>query len=76
MAYQPALQKIVNFDINWNIIAYPSLAWAKQVFPDDDDDVAVARLAEAIFAASRVDKDGAVANWEQHNASCASAPNG
>ena len=49
MAYQPALEKIVDFDINWNIVAYPSLAWAKQVFPDDEDDVAVAKLAEAIF---------------------------
>ena len=23
IAYQPALEKIVNFDINWNIVAYP-----------------------------------------------------
>src|SRR5207253_10627935 len=43
MAYQPALEKIVNFDTNWNIIAYPSAAWAKQVFPDDAEDVAVAK---------------------------------
>src|SRR5438045_518998 len=68
MAYQPALEKIVNFDTNWNIIAYPSAAWAKQVFPDDAEDVAVAKLADAIFAASRVDRDGAVAAWEKHNA--------
>jgi len=68
IAYQPALEKIVNFDTNWNIIAYPSLSWAKRVFPDDADDVAVARLADAIFAASRVDRDGAVAAWEKHNA--------
>jgi aminopeptidase len=68
MAYQPALEKIVNFDINWNIVAYPSLAWAKQVFPGDEDDVAVAKLADAIFAASRVDNDDAVALWEKHNA--------
>ena len=68
IAYQPALEKIVNFDTNWNIIAYPSLSWAKRVFPDDADDVAVARLADAIFAASRVDSDGAVAAWEKHNA--------
>jgi aminopeptidase len=67
-AYQPALEKIVNFDTNWNIVAYPSLSWAKQVFPDDPEDVAVAKLADAIFAASRVDKDGAVANWNAHNA--------
>src|SRR5712675_2053099 len=68
MAYQPALEKIVNFETNWNIIAYPSTSWAKQVFPDDAEDVAVAKLADAIFAASRVDRDGAVAAWEQHNA--------
>ena len=68
IAYQPALEKIVNFETNWNIIAYPSPAWAKQVFPDDAEDVAVAKLADAIFAASRVDQDGAVAAWEKHNA--------
>jgi aminopeptidase len=69
IAYKPALESIVNFDINWNIIAYPSAAWAKQVFPDDPEDVAVAKLAEAIFAASRVDNDDSVAAWKKHNAS-------
>ncbi len=68
MAPQPALEKIVNFETNWNIIAYPSPAWAKQVFPDVPEDVAVAKLADAIFAASRVDQDGVVAAWEKHNA--------
>jgi aminopeptidase len=68
MAYKPALERIVNFDINWNIIAYPSLAWAKLVFPDDEENVAVAKLADAIFAASRVDNDDAVASWKKHNA--------
>jgi aminopeptidase len=69
IAYQPALEKIVNFDVNWNIIAYPSASWAKQVFPGDEEDVAVAKLADAIFAASRVDKDLAVSAWQRHNAS-------
>jgi aminopeptidase len=68
IAYQPALEKVVNFDTNWNIIAYPSTAWAKQVFPDDAEDVAIVKLADAIFSASRVDNDGAVANWKAHNA--------
>jgi len=68
IAYRPALEKITNFDVNWNIIAYPSAAWAKQVFPDDEEHVAVAKLADAIFAASRVDRDGAVAAWQRHNA--------
>src|SRR6267154_5977756 len=68
MAYKPALERIVNFDVNWNIIAYPRPAWAKQVFPEDEEDVAVAKLADAIFAASRVDNDDAIAAWEKHNA--------
>src|ERR1700756_5048679 len=68
MAYQPALEKIVNFDTNWNIIAYPSPSWAKQVFPDDPEEVAVGKLADAIFAASRVDREDAIDNWAKHNA--------
>jgi len=67
IAYKPALERIVNFDINWNIIAYPSVSWAKQVFPDVPAEVAVGKLAEAIFAASRVDNDDAVAAWQRHN---------
>ena len=63
IAYQPALEKIAGFDINWNIVAYPTLSWAKRVFPGEEDDVAVGKLAEAIFAASRVDDDDPVAAW-------------
>ena len=68
LAYQPALEKIVNFDTNWNIIAYPGSSWARQVFPDCTEEVAVAKLADAIFAASRVDLDNPVAAWDEHNA--------
>jgi aminopeptidase len=67
IAYQPALERIVNFDVNWNIISYPSPSWAKQVFPDVEEDVAVAKLADAIFAASRVDNGNAIAAWTKHN---------
>ncbi len=59
-AYQPALEKIAGFDINWNIVSYPNPSWAKQVFPDQDPEVAVTMLADAIFAASRVDVDDPV----------------
>jgi aminopeptidase len=72
IAYQPALEKIAGFDINWNIVAYPSASWAKLVFPGEDEDVAVAKLADAIFAASRVDLDDPVAAWGAHNAALAS----
>ena len=67
MAYKPALEKIANFDINWNIISYPNPSWARQVFPDLPEEMAVAKLADAIFAASRVDVADPIAAWEQHN---------
>ncbi len=68
IAYQPALEKIAGFDINWNLVAYPNASWARQVFPGDEEPVAVAKLADAIFAASRVDNDDPVAAWTAHNA--------
>ena len=76
MAYQPALEKIVNFETNWNIIAYPSPSWAKQVFPDVPEDVAVAnwrtrssrRRASIRTAPSRPGKST--------TRCCASAPTG
>jgi aminopeptidase len=68
IAYQPALEKIAGFDINWNILAYPGAAWAQQVFPGESEAVAVGKLADAVFAASRVDEADPVAAWAAHNA--------
>lgn len=68
VAYQPALEKIAGFDINWNILAYPGTAWAGLVFPGEPEEIAVARLADAIFAASRVDMPDPIAAWAAHNA--------
>ncbi len=67
MAYKPALEKISNFDINWNIISYPNPSWAKVVFPDLPEEEAIFQLAEAIFAASRVDRADPIAAWAAHN---------
>jgi aminopeptidase len=67
-AYRPALEYIVNFDVNWNIVSYATPAWAKAVFPDLPVATAVERLWDAIFAASRVDGADPIAEWKQHNA--------
>jgi aminopeptidase len=67
-AYKPALEKISNFDINWNIVSYPNPSWARLVFPNDPEPIAVAKLARAIFAASRVDVEDPIAAWAEHNA--------
>jgi aminopeptidase len=68
IAYKPALEKISNFVVNWNIAAYPGTAWARQVFPDLPEAEAVAALADAIYKASRLDGADPVADWTAHNA--------
>jgi aminopeptidase len=67
-AYRPALERVVNFDINWNIVSFATPAWAKAVYPDLPADVAMQRLWDAIFAASRVDGADPIAEWNSHNA--------
>lgn len=67
-AYRPALELITRLEINWTIVASATPAWAAGVFPDLPQEEAVARLWEAIFAASRVDQPDPVAAWKKHDA--------
>ena len=67
LAYRPALQLITDYAINWTILSYATPAWAKAMFPNEPEDTAVARLWDAIFAASRVDEPDPVAAWDAHN---------
>ncbi len=68
IAYRPALELITRHEINWNIVACATPAWAAAMFPEDKPDVALARLWEAIFKTSRVDNDDPVSAWKIHDA--------
>jgi aminopeptidase len=68
VAYRPALELITNSAINWTIVACATPAWARAVFPALPEAAAVARLWDAIFAASRVTTDDPIAGWAAHNA--------
>jgi aminopeptidase len=67
-AYRPALELITRHDINWTIVAAATPAWAATVFRDLKAEEAVARLWDAIFAASRVDAPDPVEAWKAHDA--------
>lgn len=54
--------------VPWTIVAAAEPAWAAKVFPDASPDEALAKLWEAIFAATRVDLDDPVAAWQEHAA--------
>ena len=52
----------------WLIVAAPSPAWAKKVFPGEEENVAIEKLWQAIFDCVYL-KEGedAVAVWKEHN---------
>ncbi|MDB5558334.1 MAG: aminopeptidase [Enterovirga sp.] len=67
-AYMPALELIAGFAVNWTIVSASTPAWARAVFPGEPDEVAVPKLWEAIFNASRVDREDPLDAWRRHNA--------
>jgi aminopeptidase len=67
-AGKPAMELITKHAINWSILAAATPEWAKLVFPNEDVDVAVSKLWDAIFLASRVTGEDPVADWKQHTA--------
>ena len=67
IAYKPARERITRFNINWNIIAWPGVAWAKRMFPELSGIEAQSKLADAIFDASRVNTTDPVEEWKKHN---------
>ena len=65
-ANKPLSEKVSKSEIQWTIASVPTLAWAKKVFPGKTDDEAVAQMWDAIMAASRIDENDPVENWNKH----------
>lgn len=53
----------------WNVIAYPTISWAKKVFPDLSEEKAVEKLGEAIITSVRADLPDPIDAWESHKKS-------
>ena len=51
----------------WCILAVPSPAWAKSVFPELDEDVAMEKLWQKIFEATRIVEEDPIKAWEIHD---------
>lgn len=66
-ASRPALDLITRHEINWSIIAAATPQWAALAFPNETPDAGLAKLWDAIFAATRVDADDPVAAWKAHS---------
>lgn len=73
VAVQKATEKyhmaMMNNQCRWCVISVPTAGWAKKVFPDDPEELAVEKLWEAIFKATRADQENPVDAWYRFNKS-------
>lgn len=67
-AAAPAMKYRMTGQTKWTIVAVPSVAWAKSVFPNEEEHVAVEMLWEKIFDATRVSAEDPVKAWIDHDA--------
>lgn len=61
--YRERLMKNKNV---WCVASAPTKAWAKKMFPDDSEELAIEKLWDAIFKTNRIDQEDPVQAWEEH----------
>lgn len=66
-AMRPFNELMMADKISWSIVAYPSQAWADKVFPSLPAEERVDALWNAIFKATRIDRDDPVRAWKEHS---------
>lgn len=66
-AVAPAMKYRMTGKTKWSIVAMPSPAWAKSVFPALSEVEAIDQLWYKIFDATRVSEADPVAAWQQHD---------
>ena len=65
-ALKPYYDKIMVNELQWNIISVPTLAWAKKVFPNVNDEEAVDMLWNAILKSTKSDTENSIETWRNH----------
>lgn len=66
-AYDEFYKREERNDFQWCVVSVPTVAWAKAVFPDLDEEMAVERLWDEILKACRVDDCDAISAWKTHS---------
>lgn len=65
-AMEPVMRDMSSLKRAWSIVAAPTEAWARLVFPDMPVNEAVEAMWAAIFRACRADQEDPVAAWRSH----------
>jgi aminopeptidase len=65
-ALKPFRNRMMSDKNCWSILAMPTQAWADKVFPDLEEGKRMDALWDAIFQATRIDKENPVEEWRNH----------
>ena len=65
-ALRPHSENRMKGDIRWSLVAVPSPAWAKKVFPDLTEADAIEKLWEYLLKGARADGDNPIEDWKKH----------
>ncbi|MPQ42219.1 aminopeptidase [Clostridium tarantellae] len=58
--------RLMSNENSWSIVSIPTIGWAKKVFPNVSEDIAVEKLWNEIFKIVRIDKEDPVKAWNEH----------
>ncbi|KTT85687.1 aminopeptidase, partial [Mammaliicoccus sciuri] len=66
-AFKDYMVAVQSDRMSWCVASYPSVGWAKMMFPELSDDEAVNKLLETILKTVRIDQEDPVKAWEEHD---------
>lgn len=66
-AFKDYMVAVQSDRMSWCVASYPSVGWAKMMFPELSDDEAVNKLLDTILKTVRVDQEDPVKAWEEHD---------
>ena len=50
----------------WVVAAFPSKDWARRVYPDLDEEIALEKFIDEVFDIVRIDGNDPIENWKKH----------
>ncbi|WP_414045844.1 aminopeptidase [Macrococcus equi] len=66
-AFKDYMKMMQSDQFSWTVAAYPSIAWAKLVFPELSEEEAFEKLLDAILESVRMNESNPVQAWVDHN---------
>jgi len=75
VATRPHSAIMMSNTCRWSVLAIPTPAWAKKVFPDVTEAEAIEKLWDAILKGARADGADPIADWEAHKGNFAERVN-